>query len=129
MPDTPRPERRSSSFFITVLLDLALASAGFLSMLAHDSLPTTFVLYANYRYHWDERDIGLVLGAVGVAQLVVQGGLVGRLVALLGERKALAIGRCRNLHLPGAAFILGALLLVGAFGVGWRVTARQETVS
>ena len=187
---------------------LALASAGFLSMLAHDSLPTTFVLYANYRYHWDERAIALI----------VQGGLVGRLVAFLGERKALAagflsgaagmavygfaptgawfmlgvpgtalyglsnpalqslmtrevgpseqgqlqgangsmngianmtapilftqvfalaIGRYRSFQLPGAPFILGALLLVGAFAVGWRVTAcpersrgvREETMS
>lgn len=77
---------------------LALASAGFLSMLAHDSLPTTFVLYANYRYRWDERAIGLVLAAVGLASLVVQGGLVGRLVAFFGERKALAVG-----FLSGAA--------------------------
>ena len=70
----------------------ALACAGFLSMLAHDSLPTTFVLYANYRYHWNERDVGLVLGAVGVAMLIVQGGLVGRIVGALGERRALACG-------------------------------------
>src|SRR6185503_7237436 len=67
-----------------------LGCAGFLSMLAHDSLPTTFVLYANYRYAWNERDVGLVLGAVGVAMLIVQGGLVGRIVGALGERRSLA---------------------------------------
>jgi DHA1 family tetracycline resistance protein-like MFS transporter len=71
---------------------LALASAGFLSMLAHDSMPNTFVLYTNYRYRWTERDVGLALGAIGVAALVVQGGLVGRIVAALGERRALATG-------------------------------------
>src|SRR5262249_11118562 len=70
---------------------LALASAGFLSMLAHDSLPNTFVLYANYRYHWTERDVGLVLAGVGVAALIVQGGLVGRIVAALGARRARAL--------------------------------------
>ena len=183
---------------------LALASAGFLSMLAHDSLPTTAVLYAKYRYHWDERALGLVLGVVGVAALIVQAGVVGRLVAWLGERKALAlgflsgavgmaiygfaptgawfmlgvpgtalfglanpalqslmtrevgpseqgqlqgangsmngianmtapllftqvfalaIGRFEDLRLPGAPFILGALLLVAACVVGWRATA------
>jgi DHA1 family tetracycline resistance protein-like MFS transporter len=69
-----------------------LGCAGFLSMLAHDSLPTTFVLYANYRYAWNERDVGLVLGAVGVAMLIVQGGLVGRIVGVLGERRSLAAG-------------------------------------
>ena len=69
-----------------------LGSAGFLSMLAHDSLPITFVLYTTYLYHWDQRTIGLVLAAVGVMSIVVQGGLVGRLVAALGERRALAVG-------------------------------------
>jgi DHA1 family tetracycline resistance protein-like MFS transporter len=71
---------------------LALGAASFLSMLAHDSAPTTFVLYSQYRYQWSERTIGLVIGLVGAASLVVQGGLVGRLVARLGERNAMAIG-------------------------------------
>lgn len=71
---------------------LALGSAGFLSMLAHDSLPITFVLYTTYLYHWDQRTIGLVLAGVGVMSIVVQGGLVGRLVAALGERRALTLG-------------------------------------
>lgn len=71
---------------------LALGCAGFLSLLAYDSLPTTFVLYTNYRYRWNEWTVGLVLGAVGAASLVVQGGLVGRIVAALGERRSLAVG-------------------------------------
>jgi len=71
---------------------LALGSGGFLSMLAHDSLPITFVLYTTYLYSWDQRTIGLVLAAVGAMSIVVQGGLVGRLVAALGERRALAVG-------------------------------------
>ena len=71
---------------------LALGAAGFLSMLAFDSLPITFVLYTTYRYHWDQRTIGLVLAAAGLMAIAVQGGLVGRLVAALGERRALAIG-------------------------------------
>lgn len=71
---------------------LALGCASFLAMLAHDSAPTTFVLYSQYRYRWDERTIGLVIGGVAAASLIVQGGLVGRLVAWLGERKALATG-------------------------------------
>jgi DHA1 family tetracycline resistance protein-like MFS transporter len=92
-----------------------LALAGFLSMLAHDSLPSTYVLYTSYRYHWDERTIGLVLAAVGVMSMIVQGALVGRLVKALGERKALALG-----FLSGAAGMVvygfaptGALFCVG----------------
>jgi len=71
---------------------LALGTAGFLSMLAHDSLPITFVLYTSYRYGWGQRTIGLVLALVGLMSIVVQGGLVGRIVGALGERRSLAIG-------------------------------------
>jgi DHA1 family tetracycline resistance protein-like MFS transporter len=71
---------------------LALACAGFFSILAYDSMPVTFVLYANYRYQWTERDVGLTLGGVGLAALLVQGGLVARIVAAIGERRALACG-------------------------------------
>jgi DHA1 family tetracycline resistance protein-like MFS transporter len=70
----------------------ALGTAGFLAMLAHDSLPITFVLYTTYRYHWDQKTIGLVLAGVGAVAVVVQGGLVGRIVAALGERRSLALG-------------------------------------
>ena len=50
------------------------------------------MLYSTYRYGWSERDVGLVLALVGAAQMIVQGGLVGRLVRALGERGALAFG-------------------------------------
>ena len=71
---------------------LPLGVAVFLSMLAHDSLPLMAVLYTEYRYGWTERTIGFVLSGVGIASIVVQGGLVGRIVASLGERRALALG-------------------------------------
>ena len=61
-------------------------------MLAHDAAPSTFVLYSTYRYGWSERTVGLVLALVGAAMMLVQGGLVGRLVSALGERRALAFG-------------------------------------
>jgi DHA1 family tetracycline resistance protein-like MFS transporter len=69
-----------------------LAGATFLSSLAHESLPNTFVLYATYRYGWNQQTIGLALATVGICYGIVQGGLVGRIVGSLGERKALIIG-------------------------------------
>jgi DHA1 family tetracycline resistance protein-like MFS transporter len=71
---------------------LALGAVGFLSLLAHSSLPITYVLYTTYRYHWSQRTVGLVLAIAGAASVVVQGGLVGRIVAAIGERRALTIG-------------------------------------
>jgi len=71
---------------------LGLAAANFLAYMAHVALPTTFVLYAGYRYGWDERAVGFALALVGICAVVVQAGLVGRLVKLFGERRTLLIG-------------------------------------
>jgi MFS transporter, DHA1 family, tetracycline resistance protein len=64
----------------------------FLYYLAHMSLPSVFVLYADYRFGWGTETVGYTLAAVGVASAIVQGGLVGPLVARLGERRALVLG-------------------------------------
>jgi DHA1 family tetracycline resistance protein-like MFS transporter len=69
-----------------------LAGATFLSALAHDSLPSTFVLYADYRYGWTSRTVGLALATVGICYALIQGALVGRIVGHLGERLALIVG-------------------------------------
>jgi DHA1 family tetracycline resistance protein-like MFS transporter len=69
-----------------------LAGVVFLSNLAHAALPATFVLYAGYRYGWDEKTVGLVLAAVGICSAIVQGGLVGPFVRRYGERAALLFG-------------------------------------
>lgn len=88
---------------------VGLALAGFLSALAHDALPSTFVLYTMHRYGWTERSVGLTLALVGVASIVVQGGLVGRIVGALGERRALA---------AGFAFGAAGMLVYGVAPVG-----------
>jgi DHA1 family tetracycline resistance protein-like MFS transporter len=71
---------------------LGLAAVAFLYNIAHDSLPSVFVLYADYRYNWSERQVGLCLAAVGVASMVASVFLVGPAVRRLGERAALLIG-------------------------------------
>lgn len=71
---------------------LGLASVAFLSRLAHDVLPSTFVLYAGHRYGWGEREVGFTMAGVGVCASVVQGALVRPVVARLGERTTLMLG-------------------------------------
>jgi MFS transporter, DHA1 family, tetracycline resistance protein len=71
---------------------IGLASVLFIHNLAHVVLPSTFVLYAIYRYGWDERMVGLTLAAVGACAVVVQGGLVRPVVARFGERATLLAG-------------------------------------
>jgi len=69
-----------------------LASVSFLSNLAHVALPSTAVLYMGYRYGWDTKQVGLLLATVGVCHIVVQAGLVGRLVRTIGERRTMLVG-------------------------------------
>lgn len=73
-------------------LVLGIAGVAALSYLAHEVLPSMWVLYTDYRYHWGERAIGLTLALVGICSAVVQGGLVRTGVARMGERRALIFG-------------------------------------
>ena len=69
-----------------------LGAVVFLYQLAHNVLPSIFVLYTGYRYGWSPRDVGLSLAATGVASIVVQVRVVGPAVRRLGERGALRVG-------------------------------------
>jgi len=71
---------------------LGLAAVAFLYNIAHDSLPSVFVLYTDYRYHWGERMVGFSLAGIGIASTIVSAALVGPLVKRLGERWALIVG-------------------------------------
>jgi MFS transporter, DHA1 family, tetracycline resistance protein len=55
-------------------------------------LPSTFVLYATYRYGWDTTTVGLTLALVGVCSMVMQGAGVGPIVKRFGERRTLLLG-------------------------------------
>ena len=71
---------------------LGLIGVLFLMALAHMVYPTTFVLYADYRFHWNTDMVGNTLALVGLLAAVVQGGLIRKIVGALGERRALMFG-------------------------------------
>jgi MFS transporter, DHA1 family, tetracycline resistance protein len=71
---------------------IGLAGVNFLGNLAHAALPSVGVLYMMYRYGWDARTVGLTMAGVGVAAIVVQGGVIGPAVKRFGERTALIVG-------------------------------------
>lgn len=68
-----------------------------------------FVVYTGYRYGWTPRDIGLLLSAVGVMQIVVQTGAVGIMVRLFGDRWTMLFG----IALSALGCILGGLAATG----------------
>lgn len=114
---TKRVQWRSANFFGAFNLlsrqrELTLLATGvFLSYLAHDSLPSLFVLYTDYRYQWDAATTGWALALVGVAQTIVSGGLVRPFVARFGERMSLIVA----LGAGAAGFAVYAFAAQGAW--------------
>ncbi|MDB5394133.1 MAG: transporter [Rhodospirillales bacterium] len=101
-----------------------LAIAGFLQRFAHGSLPSMFVLYADYRYGWSAKAVGLALAGVGVSQMIVSGGLVRPAIAKVGERGTLMLGLiCGTVGFliygfaPTGLIFLAALPLVALWGL------------
>jgi DHA1 family tetracycline resistance protein-like MFS transporter len=98
----------------------------FVYYMAHMSLPSVFVLYADYRYGWDTRTVGYALAAIGAASAIVQGGLVGPMVARMGERRAMLLGLLAGavgfaiygLAPTGAMFLIGVPVMAiwGLYG-------------
>jgi DHA1 family tetracycline resistance protein-like MFS transporter len=112
--------RKANPFGAFVLLRshpelFGLSAVMLLNYVAHEVLPALFVLYAGYRYDWDQLAVGLALAGVGVGSMIVQGGLVRPLVRRLGERATLLLG----LVCGAAGFAVyglaptGALFLIG----------------
>jgi MFS transporter, DHA1 family, tetracycline resistance protein len=87
-----------------------LAIVNFLGSIAHEALPTIFVLYAMYRYGWNERTVGLAIAAVGLCSALVGAGLVEPMVARFGERRTMLAG----LLFGTAGFVIYGVAYTGA---------------
>jgi DHA1 family tetracycline resistance protein-like MFS transporter len=87
-----------------------LAIVNFVGSIAHEALPTIFVLYAMYRYGWNERTVGLAIAAVGLCSAVVGAGLVEPVVARFGERRTMLAG----LLFGTAGFLIYGVASTGA---------------
>ncbi len=69
-----------------------LATLQFLAYVSHEVF-VIWALYAIYRYAWNQTTIGVSLALVGIFTAAISGGLTGRIVARLGERRTLYIGQ------------------------------------
>jgi MFS transporter, DHA1 family, tetracycline resistance protein len=69
-----------------------LATAMFLYYNAHESLPSMFVIYTDYRYHWNPQMTGFALAAVGVGSTIVSAVLISWAIKNFGEVKTLFTG-------------------------------------
>jgi MFS transporter, DHA1 family, tetracycline resistance protein len=62
--------------------------------LAQSVFPTTFVLYAEHRYHFNTTITGATMAASSMMTIFAQLVIVQRVVKALGERRALMVGLC-----------------------------------
>lgn len=101
LPESLPPDRRTTAIraswpllSLGILLQpgrIGLTLVSTLGSLAHDALPSVFVLYASTRYGWQEREVGLVMACVGVSTAVVSAVLVRPVVRALGERRTVLV--------------------------------------
>jgi MFS transporter, DHA1 family, tetracycline resistance protein len=101
-----------------------LAFVTTLYYLAHNSLPSMWALYSEYRYGWSRRDVGLSLTVVGICSAAVSAGMVGPFVKKVGERHSLLTGLfCGSLGFTGFALathgwmILAVIPFIALWGV------------
>lgn len=59
---------------------------------AHTVFPSTWSVYGEIRYQWTPHEIGLSLGAVGIAAAVIQAGLIGPIMKRLGPVRTVLFG-------------------------------------
>ncbi|MFI4964890.1 MAG: TCR/Tet family MFS transporter [Caulobacterales bacterium] len=123
LPESLPPERRATAFdwkranalgSLRLLRAhpglLGLAGVGFLFQFSQMVLPSIFVLYTGYRYGWTPRTMGVTLAGTGIAGILVQTLLVGRVVSWIGERGAVLLASA-----AGAA----GFAWYGAAPAGW----------
>jgi DHA1 family tetracycline resistance protein-like MFS transporter len=70
----------------------ALAVVLLLWGLAMQAYPTTWSFFTIYRFGWSSALVGLSLACAGIVMAVSQGGLTGRLIPRLGERRTALLG-------------------------------------
>lgn len=101
LPETRKPgaeERKrpiSPTAFLTAMkhpvVGLCVALTFVLTM-AFALMESSFTLYAKHSYNLDPVAVGRMFGVSGLTTIIVQGGLIGRLVKRYGEARLLPIG-------------------------------------
>src|SRR5262249_49647295 len=70
----------------------AVMATYFFATLAFAMMTVTYALFASQRFHFDARHTGYVFAFVGTLGALIQGGLLGRLVKLFGEKTLAVVG-------------------------------------
>ena len=131
-PDHPAKNQAGGRTWRQVFLSLKqprLASVlviYFLFIVAFSIMTTTFSLYTMFRFGYDAKHTGYLFAYVGLIAVVIQGGLIGRLVKRFGELPLVIFGAfCFAISLfavpfvgPAAGGLAGLLIGGGVFSMG-----------
>jgi DHA1 family tetracycline resistance protein-like MFS transporter len=71
---------------------MGLMTAIFLLYVASHAIQGNWSYYTMYKFHWDEKMVGISLGAIGLLVGIVQGGLIRYINPRLGNEKSIYIG-------------------------------------
>lgn len=98
-PENRRPFKWSSAHPLKAISSLSrwplvmgLAGTHFLIMIAGSIYQSLWVLYTASRYGWSSKQVGMSLALVGTMAALVQGGLAGRILKIIGERRGVFVG-------------------------------------
>ena len=98
----------------------------FMFIVAFSIMTTTFSLYTMFRFGYDAKHNGYLFAYVGILAVIIQGGLIGRLVKRFGELPLVIVGAlffAASLFAvpfvgPNAGGLLALLIGGGVFSVG-----------
>ncbi|MEZ5922451.1 MAG: TCR/Tet family MFS transporter [Parvularculaceae bacterium] len=113
---------------------LPVAGVIFLLALAQFSFPAVWAYFAEARFGWTPRDIGLSLMAVGFSAAIVQGGLTRIVIPRIGEKRAAYLGVTIAMisyfgyGVVTEGWMVYALIAFGALG-GFAAPALQGIMS
>ena len=101
-----RPRPRNPRVLLEMLRHPTLGKAltqSFIVTLAFAMMESTFALYEEHVYELTAQDVGRLLGLMGLVMVLIQGGLIGRLVKRFGEGGLICVG------IPGLGIAIGAI--------------------
>ena len=98
----------------------------FLFIVAFSIMTTSFSLFTMFRFGYDAQHNGYLFAYVGFIAVIIQGGLIGRLVKRFGEQRLVVVGAlCFAISLfalpfvgPNAGGLLALLIGGGVFSLG-----------
>lgn len=108
---------------------MILSGVLLLGYIAQNSLLNVYVVYADYRYHWNDRTVGISLAALGAVTILYGFFLVRRASKWVGDRNATllgltggALGYIGFAAAPTGLLFIAAMPLLNLTSIAWPAT-------